>query len=235
MPMKTVLILLSLSLILSANYFSDDTSNTTKQHKKVLETFRTTSSDGNSLLKKGDFEKYKLYKSNITALIQKIDALDLSPQEKKSLQKNMHQYSKIIDSVYKHMKNKTPMINKEYSKSLNGLVAFNDGINSTGYEPLLKEWHDLEKIKHRYIKKPSYQLSKKFDEKWDAVVFVLTDLCLDEEYEDPLLAYLDVYKKYFKDLNNVYKTVHYEKIKKVKPLSYAIKSQLEFAQTIEDN
>jgi len=233
--MKIALILLSLSLMLSANYFSDDTSNTTKQHKKVLETFRTTSSDGNALLKKGDFEKYKLYKSNITTLIHTIDTLDLSPQEKKSLQKNMHQYSKIIDSVYKHMKNKTPMIHKEYSKSLDGLVAFNDGINSTGYGPLLKEWHKLAKIKRRYIKKPSYQLSKKFDEKWDAVVFVLTDLCLDEEYEDPLLAYLDVYKKYFKDLNHVYKTVHYENIKNIKPLSYAIKSQLEFAQTTEDN
>jgi len=233
--MKIVLFILSLSLFLSASYFSDETSNTAKHHQKVLEIFRASSSDGNALMKKGDFEKYKLYKSNITTLINEIDSLDLSKQEKKSLKKNMHQYTRIIDSVYKHMKNKTPKINSEYSKSLHGLVAFNDGINSTGYGPLLKEWHDLAKVKYKYIRKPSSKLSKKFDEKWDAVVFVLTDLCLDEEYENPLLAYLDVYKKYFKDLNHVYKTVHYEKIKKVKPLSYAIKSQLEFAQTTEDN
>jgi len=226
--MKILLVLLSLSLILSANY-------QIKKDKKVLETFRTISSDGNALLKKGDFTKYKLYKSNITTLIHTIDTLDLSPQEKKSLQKNMHQYNKIIDSVYKYMKNKTPMINKEYSKSLDGLRAFNDGINSTGYRPLLKEWHKLVKIKRRYIKKPSYQLSKKFDAKWDAVVFVLTDLCLDEEYENPLIVYLDIYKKHFKDLDNVYKTVRYENIKKIKPLSYAIKAQLEFAQTTEGN
>ncbi len=51
----------------------------------------------------------------------------------------MKKYTKIIDSVYRSMKHKTPNLHKKYNKSLDGLLTFNKGIQSTGYGPLLNE------------------------------------------------------------------------------------------------
>lgn len=213
------------TLSLNASYF--DLSSDSKKDNSPIEKFRSSHSYSNALIKKGDLEKYSQYKKNIVSLQKNLETFDLSKKEKKTLKKNLRSYTKIIDAVYKNMKKNTPNLYTQYNKSLKGLIDFNNGIESTGYGPLLKEWHALVKIKNKYIRKPTASLNKKFHQKWDSVVFVLTDLCLDEEYEDPLLSYLNIYKEYFNELNSVYKSVEYSNIKRIKPLSYAIKSNLE--------
>ena len=225
--MKKIILLAGIVLTLNAGYFTFNDTNANSN--KALKSFRKSSSNGNALLKKGDFEKYSQYKEDITTLRQNIDSFDLTQEEKKSLHANMKEYTKIIDNVYKSMKHQTPNLNKKYNKSLNGLLTFNNGIQSTGYGPLLNAWYSLTKVKRKYIKHPSYKLSQEFNKKYQSVYLVLTDLCLDEELEDPLLEYLAAYKAYFKDLNHIYKVVHYDKIRSIKPLSYMIKSELEFA------
>lgn len=224
--MKLLLIIAYLSLSLYGGYFSS-TKEIVKPDKMVKD-FRQIVSNGNSLIKKGDFEKYTIYRSGINSLFNSIESLDLTKSEKTSLKNSLQKYTQIIDLVYVDMKEKTPNLNSKYTISLHGLLNFNKEIGSTGYRPLINEWYDLAKIKHKFIKKPSYKLSQKFDTKWNSVMLILTDLCLDEEYEEPMIEYLDVYKSYFSDLNSVYKHIEYSNIKSIKPLSYTIKSKLEF-------
>lgn len=230
--MKLFILILFATLSLNAGYF--DLSSDNKRKDNPIEKFRSTYSYSNALVKKGDLAKYSQYKSNIKSLQKSLDTLDISKKEQKKLKKNMLSYTKIIDAVYKNMKKNTPNIYTQYNKSLRGLVSFNNGLESTGYAPLLSEWHDLARIKHKYTKKPSSSLSKKFHQKWESVVLVLTDLCIDEEYEEPLLNYLDLYKKYFEALDSVYDSVSYRNITRIKPLSYAIKANLELASQQEN-
>ena len=129
------------------------------------------------------------------------------------------------------MKSNVPNIDKNYQNSLKGLITFNNSLESTGYTPLLSEWHELSKVKYKYIRKPSAKLKKRFDQKFRSVKLILEDLCLDEELEDPLLDYLSTYNIYFEELNLVYSRVDYSNIHKIKPLSYEIKSKLEFVNS----
>ena len=215
-----------MSVSLYAGYFS--ATKETKKPDEMIKNFRQIVSNGNSLLKKGDFEKYTIYLSDITSLFNTLESLDLTKSEKTFLNNSLQRYTQIVDSVYIDMKEKTPKLNAEYTASLHGLLSFNKEIESTGYKPLINEWYNLAKTKHRFIKKPSYKLSQEFDKKWHSVMFILTDLCLDDEYEDPMIEYLNVYKSYFSDLNSVYKDIKYSSINSIKPLSYTIKSKLEF-------
>ena len=224
--MKQLFIIAYLSLSLHAGYFNN--AEETNKQGKMIKTFRQIVSNGNSLIKKGDFEKYTIYHSDINSLFNTLKSVDLTKSEKISLKNNLKKYTYIIDLVYIDMKEKTPNLNAKYITSLHGLLNFDKEVESTGYRPLINEWYNLAKIKHKFIKKPSYKLSQEFDKKWHSVMFILTDLCLDDEYEDPMIAYLDVYKSYFNDLNSVYKSIKYSNITSIKPLSYTIKSKLEF-------
>jgi len=220
--MKSMLIIL-LSLNLYAGLFTPNSETATT----MIDNFREVSRNANAIVKKGEHQKYATYKSQTKYIANRINSLNLSTKNTKDLKMNLLQYSKIIDSVYNNIDKSAPNINKNYAKSLNGLVSFNKSVESTGYAPLLREWYKLTKLKHKFLKKPSSNLEKKFYETWKSVEIVLIDLCVDEEEE--LLAYLEVYKNYFKDLSLVYSQVEYSNIQKIKPLSYAIKSKLEFA------
>ncbi|WP_457745410.1 hypothetical protein [Sulfurimonas sp.] len=224
--MKLLLFIL-ISLNLHANifsYYSYDVHTT----NFVIKKFRKTVSKANAIVKKGDHTQYKIYKKDIATINKNIDSFDLSKEDKKRLKQKIKRYESIITTIYKNIQHSAPKLDQHYIASLHGLIKFNNGIASTGYGPLLKEWHDLSKIKYKYIKKPSELLVKKFNEKYEAVMLVLTDLCLDEELEEPLIAYLKLYKNYFHELDTVYRDVTYSKIRELKPLTYEIKSKLEF-------
>lgn len=225
--MKLYILLLFTTLSLNADYFG--LYSNSKKESSPINKFRATYSYSNALVKKGDLAKYPQYRSTFEKLQKSLNTLDISKNEKRNLKKNMRSYAKIINALYKSMKKNTPNIYAEYKQSRKGFLSCNNGIESTGYAPLLNVWHDLIKIKHNYIRRPSYALSKKFDKKWGSVKYVLTDLCLDEDIETPLLNYLNLYKKYFDELDNAYDSVEYSNVRKIKPLSYAIKANLEFA------
>jgi hypothetical protein len=78
------------------------------------------------------------------------------------------------------------------------------------------------------MRKPNAKLAKEFNQKFELVKMIIIELYLDEELEDPLLSYLDNYKKYFQGVNQAYKNVEYKNVQNIKLLSYKIKSILEF-------
>jgi hypothetical protein len=152
----------------------------------------------------------------------------MSKDEKEVLKKELTEYKTTVDLVYKNLKNKASKLNMHYLKTLNGLSSFNQSVASTGYGPLLKEWYVLTKIKRKFMRKPNAKLAKEFNQKFELVKMIIIELYLDEELEDPLLSYLDNYKKYFQGVNQAYKNVEYKNVQNIKLLSYKIKSILEF-------
>ena len=223
--MKHILLLVLLLSFLQASFFDFGNSNK-HQKKQLIEKYRSISNIGNSISKRGQYEKYNSFKNSLQTLHSDVKKLDLDNNDIESIQNNLNSYSTIIEALYKNMDTKFPKINQHYQNSLDGLLKFNQLVNSTGYKPLLDAWDDLAHTKHKYLRKPSKTLAKKFQEHLQAVRLVLDDLCLDEELEDPMLAYLNVYEQYFNELDSSYKSVKYANIYKLKQLSYKVKSQL---------
>lgn len=220
--MKNLFLIIYLSLTLHAGLFTSDETI----QSDMIKNFEKISHNANAIVKRGNYKKYPQYKMQTKVIYNQVNSLSLNKNSKINLKKTLNSYSKIVDSVYNNIKDVAPNIDKNYAESLNGLTKFNNAVIYTGYRPLINEWNELTKIKHKFIRKPNSKLEKQFFDKLNSVEMVLLDLCVDEEEE--LLAYLIIYKNYFKDLSSVYKNVQYSNIRKFKPLSYLIKSKLQF-------
>ncbi|QOP40426.1 hypothetical protein [Sulfurimonas marina] len=197
-----------------------------EESQQAIQKYRAISSIGNSITKRGQYLEYDTFKSSLTNLHADINNLDIDKDSKNKIKENINSYSTIIAALYKKMNSNHPQINQHYQESLDGLIGFNKLIHSTGYAPLLDAWDKLTKTKHKYLKKPSKKLAKKFQTHFQEVKLVLEDLCLDEELEDPMMAYLFIYQQYFNELDASYKSVEYTNVRKLKHLSYQVKSQL---------
>jgi len=195
---------------------------------KIINSFRETISDANDVIKRGNYNRYNEYKDGIKSTIDHVQRLNISKEEKAELEQDLKEYADIINTMYKKLHKKAPNFKDHYDSSIGELKNFNKKLISIGYRPLLSTWYELSKIKARFIKRPSEKLEKKFNEHYDLIVNYITELYLDEEIEEPLFAYLKNYRAYFDDINMAYKSVDYENIKKIKPLSYRIKAKMEF-------
>ena len=228
--MKLILITMLIILNLDANIF--ESYKETKKIK-IINSFKKDVSNANKIIKKGDYTLFRKYKNGIESTIEHVQKLDITLDEKKELKKDLQTYASIINDIYKKMHQKAPEFNKHYKNSIRELENFNKKLSSIGYRPLLKTWHKLSKIKARFIKKPSKKLEKKFNENYNLITNYITELYLDEEIEEPMFSYLKNYKIHFDEINIAYKSVEYENIKKIKPLSYRIKAKMEFLSPIE--
>ncbi len=220
--MKTLILIIYISLTLHAGLFTSDEIT----QSVMIQNFEKISHNANAIVKRGNYKMYPQYKMQTKIIYDQVNSLNLNNDSKIDLKNNINTYSEIVDLVYKNIKDKAPDIDKNYAESLDGLTKFNDAVTYTGYRPLIHEWNELTKIKHKFIRKPNSKLEKEFYDKLNSVEMVLLDLCVDEEEE--LLAYLKIYKNYFKDLSSVYKNVQYSNIQKFKSLNYLIKSKLAF-------
>ncbi len=230
--MKSVSILLLFILHLHASMFGysfSDNTNENVGHKTIYEVFSASTSDINSIIKHGDYAKHTSFNNNIISVEKRVEDAEMSTKERKKLQDNIKKYRVICQSCIKAMETNAPQLDKHYKTLINSLNDFDRGINSTGFTPLIKEWHKLSHIKKQYIKEPSNKLEKEFEETLNLVVLTVSELYLDEELEEPLLSYLKNYQAYFNDLSRSYKSVKYENINHIKPLSYQIKSQIKLS------
>lgn len=221
--MRLLIAVLLVISSLQAGMFTNN--NDTRNH--IRKDFHQNVSDANSIIKRGEYEKISAYKTNILSIAQQVDSLDISDDDKLQLQKDLHTYSDLVNTIAQNLEKKAPQLNLHYNETIRGLKRFNKKIASIGLYELTSQWMELSSIKNRFVKKPNRQLEKKFDNTWNAIIVTITELYLDDDMEEPLLTYLDNYKAYFKEISQAYKSVSYNNIKKLKPLSYKIKAKFE--------
>lgn len=226
--MKLLSILLLFILNLQANMFDYNTDGSIKA-KTIYDLFNQCTSDMNSIVKHGEYEKHINFEKNIVSVEKGIIDAQMDSNDRQSIQKNLREYKLICQTCINTMKNDAPQLNTHYTNLVNNLENFKKSVYSTGYQPLIKEWDKLTRIKKQYIKDPSNKLENKFARSLDQVVLTLTQLYLDDEQEQPMLTYLKNYQSYFNDLSRSYKSVKYENINEIKPLSYKIKSQIKLS------
>ncbi|WP_373071854.1 hypothetical protein [Sulfurimonas sp.] len=209
------------------------TLNADTKQNTMLDSFKQNISAANAVVKRGNYHRYDEYRNGIESTIDHVQKLDISQKEKQALQEDLQTYAKIINGLYKKLHTKAPNFKKHYKNSAYNQYSFDKKISSIGYRPIIRAWYRLNKIKNRYVKKPDEELEKNFYKNWKIIVDNITELYLDEEIEEPLFAYLDEYKMYFDEISIAYKSVEYENIKRLKPLSYKIKAKMEFLNPIK--
>jgi hypothetical protein len=229
--MKSFITLLLAIITLHAGVFDSEKSSREARlaNKAIYDSFRQNVSDANSIVKRGEYEKVNRYESDITRIINRVSSLSLPAPEKEALHQDLTQYAQLVNTISIKLQKNAPKLNDHYTEVLSGLGAFNKKMSSIGLRELLDDWRQLSKIKNRFVKKPSPELVKAFEQKWTSVTVMITELYLDEEMEEPLFAYLEQYKAYFAELSKAYRQVGYAEVAKLKPLSYKIKMQLELA------
>lgn len=221
--MKTLLSILAFSVLLSASMF------TQKENTKgnLIEEFRQNVSDTNSIIWRGEYDKISSHKSNISSIMKKVQNLEMSQEKKQELETNLQSYADIVDTISKNLQKEAPKLKSHYNNAITNLDPFNKKISNIGLYALSSHWRELSSIKNNFVKKPNSALEKNFDNIWSEVVVTITELYLDDETETFLLNYLENYKLYFKEITVAYSKTNYEKINKLRPLSYKIKAELE--------
>ncbi len=222
-----VLITLSLKAGMFSFYEHERNFQTQKTTKNIQKDFRQNVRHANAIIKRGDYNRLIEYQDGIASIISRIDTLNISKEEKKVLKQDLNNYVNIVQTLYKNLQYGAPHFNQHYKNSMSEVSKFNKGLISIGYSPLLDNWHKLTQIKRRFIKKPSKSLERRFNQEWTSVMILITELYLDDDMEEPLLAYMKKYKSNFHEVQSSYAHASYAKIQSLKPLSYKIKSQLE--------
>ncbi|MBU0632897.1 hypothetical protein KKA17_09635 [bacterium] len=198
------------------------------ENKTIYYIFNLCSSDMNGIIKHGDYEKHLNFDKNIAYVQKRIETAQIDSKDKQKLQNNINKYKTICQSSVSSMKKNAPRLNTHYAIVTNSLVDFEKRICSTGFSPLIKKWHKLNHIKNEYLKEPSQELEQEFKRELDLVMQSVSELYLEEEQENAIFSYLKNYQSYFYDLSRSFKYAQYENIKEIKPLSYKIKSQIQF-------
>ncbi|KIM06558.1 MAG: hypothetical protein KU29_08470 [Sulfurovum sp. FS06-10] len=156
---------------LGASAFEDEKESKKEIHKN----FRENVSDMNAILKRGEYNKVAKYESDVSSIIRQIELLDIPEKNKEELQNDINSYVTLVNNIRTKLQEKAPKLHDHHLTIINGLNNFNKKISSIGLSELSENWQELSTIKNRFVKKPSQQLEKEFDEKWSVVVITITE------------------------------------------------------------
>lgn len=196
-------------------------------NKSVYNLFLENVKNANFILKNGEYERFTTYRSDMNSLLGQIKYLQIPDSEKEKLSSDINSYFELVNQSVFALQKKAPNLNRQYKNILNGLQKFNKSISSIGLYQLSSEWLKLSKIKNDFVNKPSIKLKKDFENSYNSVIVIITELYLDSDMEDPMFDYLREYKTYFESMVAAYEVVNFKNIAKLKPMSYKIKADLE--------
>jgi len=135
---------------------------------------------------------------------------------------------KVTQSAPAYMKtlNTTDAYERAHEKS------FEKSLEQIALYHLKESFENLEKVRLAYIKEPTVALGDEYLRLHEAVINGITELYLDDSIEDPMFAYIDNHKLYFKTVASMYDTIGAERIVRLTINSYAIQTQLQLLPAI---
>ena len=175
----------------------------------------------NAIVKRGDYTAVKEYQQTIQMLHMQVKQIGNT-----QLDSQINLYDGMVRRLSSALQEHAPDLNHNNHAIINGLEDFNHRISSIGLVELIQGWRELGNLKKRFVRKPDTALSKAFNTQWLYVTSLINELYLDEEYETPMLKFLQLYKHTFETIDTSYKEAGYDTVATLKPLSYEIKSTI---------
>lgn len=192
----------------------------------VKRLFDQSASYMKSIIKRGDIENIAHFQNNMALLMKGLQEAKQNGAKVAELENNIAKYAQVVMAISDEMQNSASTLHSRYEMTQEKLEEFNLRISRIGLYELKEAWMDLSRLKNDFIREPNMETKAAFELQWMHTKILIGELYLDEPMEDPLFAYLDNYKAYVDGIASVYNAVGMQRVAKIKPLSYTIKSQI---------
>ncbi|MDD2905776.1 MAG: hypothetical protein WBK95_06305 [Sulfurimonas sp.] len=227
--MKYLLMLFVSLFTLHANTLDNSAIQKGQEQKiEISKTFRESVNDANDIIKRGEYCKILKYKSDTLSIIEQLKLLNISQENRQAIQDDITLYFTLINNISSKLQEKAPKLQEHQKTLIDNLHGTDKRISAIGLSELSQNWYEIKNINNNFIRNPNAKLEEAFHTRLTAMTTIITELYLDEQQEKPLFQYLSEYENYFKELSAAYSSAEYKNLKKIKPLSYKIKAQLEF-------
>jgi len=229
--MKPFVILLSiLSASLFAAFLMIDSPKQTADTSadKQIETLDKSIDNNLGLIrritKEADMKQVKLFQNNSAYLL---DQMKMNANYDKNFVNNYAMLNDIVNDTIHCMQTGKSSISEQIKKTKKETQRFEKKIKSIGLAELNNSWHAMQKHNHQFLREPSNAKFQEYQENVNLSKNIITELYLEDEDEEYLFAYLDQHLKTSTALYDVYSRVGLERIREIKPLSYAIKQHIQ--------
>lgn len=176
------------------------------------------------ITKEADMNQVKLYQDNAAYLLEQIKT-DRSYD--KNFVDNYAMLNSIINDTIHYMQTDRSDIAMQLLTIKKETLRFEKKIKSIGLAELNSSLHAMQKNNHQFLREPSQAKFQQYTQNLNRAKEIITELYLEDEDEGYLFTYLDHHLKASTALYNVYSRVGLERMREIKPLSYAIKEHIQ--------
>ncbi|DAB30478.1 MAG TPA: hypothetical protein CFH84_03800 [Sulfurimonas sp. UBA12504] len=222
------MLFVSLLNLHATTFYNDAIQNKQEQKIEISKAFRESVNDANDIVKRGEYYKILKYKSDTLSIIEQLKLLNISQENRQTIHDDIVLYFELINNISSKLQEKAPKLQEHHKTVIESSHNIDKRIAAIGLSELSQNWYEINNIKNNFIRNPNEKLEEAFHTRLTAMTTIITELYLNEEQEKPLFQYLNGYENYFKELSAAYSSAEYKNLKKIKPLSYKIKAQLEF-------
>jgi hypothetical protein len=229
--MKPFVILLS---VISTSFFAaflmigfpQQTADATADNH--LETLDKSIDDNLGLIrritKEADMDQVKRFQENSAYLL---EHMKMNRDYDKSFVDNYALLNDIVNDAIHCMQTEQSSIHTQILKTKKETQKFEKKIKSIGLAELNNSWHAMQKNRHQFLREPSNTKFQEYQANFSHSKGIIAELYLDDEDEAYLFAYLEHHRHTTAVLYEVYTHVGLDRMREIKPLTYAIKEHIQ--------
>jgi hypothetical protein len=227
-PFVILLIMLSASLFATLLMIKSPKQTTNTSIDKQEETFDKSIDNNLGLIrritKEADMNQVKLFQKNSIYLL---DHMNMNRNYDKNFVDNYAMLNEIVNDTIRCIQTSRTSISAQILKTKKESRHFKKKIKSIGLAELNNSWHDMQKNNHQFLREPSNEKFQEYEENFNRAKTIITELYLEDEDEEYLFAYLDQHRHATAALYEVYTRVGLDRVREIKPLTYAIKEHMQ--------
>ena len=176
------------------------------------------------ITKEADMQQVKLFQDSSAYLL---DQMRKNANYDKGFVDNYAMLKEIVNDTINCMQTARSSISEQVQKTKKETRHFEKKIKSIGLAELNNSLHAMQKNNHQFFREPSKAKFQEYIEELSRSKRIITELYLEDEDEEYLFSYLDQHLEASTALYDVYSRVGLERIREIKPLTYAIKEHIQ--------
>jgi hypothetical protein len=176
------------------------------------------------ITKEADMRQVKLFQDSYAYLL---DQMKMNANYDKSFVNNYAMLNDIVNDTIHCIQTGRSSISEQIQKTKKETQRFEKKIKSIGLAELNNSWHAMQKYNHQFLREPSNAKFQEYQENVNLSKNIITELYLEDEDEEYLFEYLDQHLQASTALYDIYTRVGLERMREIKPLTYAIKEHMQ--------
>ncbi len=176
------------------------------------------------ITKEAAMDQVKLFQDNSAYLL---DQMRAERSYDKKFVDNYAMLNSIVNDTIHYMQTDRSNIAMQILAIKQETLHFEKKVKSIGLAELNNSLHAMQKNNHQFLRAPSEAKFQQYRKDLSHAKSIITELYLKDEDEEYLFTYLDQHRKASAALHDVYSRVGFERMREIKPLTYAIKEHIQ--------